>query len=124
VTEYEVEQLDSREVTDLLDRAPLSRSVVPSSKCVRTCPDKKARAFLLAPDHTEHPLIRQLVDDRVLHIIKRGYSSKDEPGTRYDVLQIDYGCYVSCFARTARRRGSLVPMALRRHGSGRALRGR
>ena len=30
----------------------------------------------------------------MLHIIKRGYSSKHEPGIRYDVLQIDYGCYV------------------------------
>jgi hypothetical protein len=55
---------------------------------------KKARAFLLAPDDTEHQLVQQLVDDRILHIIKRGYSSKDEPGVRYDVLQIDYGCYV------------------------------
>ena len=56
--------------------------------------EKKARAFLLRPEHSEHPLIRQLVDDRILHIIKRGYSSKDDPGARFDVLQIDYGCYV------------------------------
>jgi hypothetical protein len=39
-------------------------------------------------------LIRQLVDDRIRHVIKRGYSSKDAPGTRFDVLQVDYGCYV------------------------------
>jgi KaiC/GvpD/RAD55 family RecA-like ATPase len=55
---------------------------------------KRARAFLLEPDQSDHPLIRQLLDDRILHLIKRGYSSKDSAGVRYDVLQIDYGCYV------------------------------
>jgi hypothetical protein len=55
---------------------------------------KKARAFLLLQEHTEDPLIQRLVDDRILHIIKRGYSHSDRPGVRYDVLQIDYGCYV------------------------------
>ncbi len=55
---------------------------------------RKARAFLLAQDQTSHELIQQLVDDRILHIIKKGYSSKDDPGLRFDVLEIDYGCYV------------------------------
>jgi hypothetical protein len=55
---------------------------------------RRARAFLLAQDETRHPLIQQLIDDRILHVIKRGYSAQDEPGVRYDVLQIDYGCYV------------------------------
>jgi len=55
---------------------------------------KKARAFLLLQEQTDHPLIQRLVDDRILHIIKRGYSHSDRPGIRYDVLQIDYGCYV------------------------------
>ena len=59
---------------------------------------KKARAFLLLQEHTEHPLIQRLVDDRILHIIKRGYSHSDRPGIRYDVLQIDYGCYVQLLA--------------------------
>ncbi|MDX6626129.1 MAG: hypothetical protein QOE56_1118 [Solirubrobacterales bacterium] len=56
---------------------------------------KKARAFLLRQEHTRHPLIQRLIDDRILHVIKRGYSSKDDPGERFDVLQIDFGCYVS-----------------------------
>jgi hypothetical protein len=55
---------------------------------------KRARAFLLLQEETDHPLIQRLVDDRILHIIKRGYSHSDRPGIRYDVLQIDYGCYV------------------------------
>ncbi|MFT4227057.1 hypothetical protein [Micropruina sp.] len=62
---------------------------------------RKARAFLLAQEDTVHPLIQQLVDDRILHIIKRGYSSKDNPGERYDVLQIDYGCYVHLLGTSA-----------------------
>jgi hypothetical protein len=62
---------------------------------------RKARAFLLAQEQTEHALIQQLVDDRILHIIKRGYSSKDDPGARFDVLQIDYGCYVHLLGTTA-----------------------
>lgn len=55
---------------------------------------RKARAFLLAPQHTSHELIQRLIDDRLLHLIKRNYSSNSEPGARFDVLQIDYGCYV------------------------------
>lgn len=55
---------------------------------------KKARAFLLSPDDVLNPLVQQLVDERILHVIKRGYSSKSHPGARFDVLQIDYGCYV------------------------------
>jgi len=63
--------------------------------------NRKARAFLLAQDDTNHPLIQQLVDDRILHIIKKGYSSKDEPGARFDVLEIDYGCYVGLLGTTS-----------------------
>jgi len=62
---------------------------------------RKARAFLLAQDQTPNPLIQQLVDDRILHIIKRGWSAKDSPGDRFDVLQIDYGCYVHLLGTTA-----------------------
>ena len=55
---------------------------------------KKARAFLLSTDDVSNPLVQQLVDERILHVIKRGYSSNSQPGARFDVLQIDYGCYV------------------------------
>ncbi|MCT1956782.1 ORC-CDC6 family AAA ATPase [Kocuria rhizophila] len=62
---------------------------------------RKARAFLLAQDQTQNALIQQLVDERILHIIKRGYSSKDDAGERFDVLQIDYGCYVHLLGTSA-----------------------
>lgn len=41
------------------------------------------------------------MDDRILHLIKRGWSGKDNPGERYDVLQIDYGCYVHLLGTNA-----------------------
>lgn len=66
---------------------------------------RKARAFLIKQDQTPDPLIQQLVDDRILHIIKRGWSGKDNPGERYDVLQIDYGCYVHLLGTNAAPQG-------------------
>lgn len=55
--------------------------------------NRKARAFLLRKD-TKSELIDRLFDSRVLHILKRNVSSNEEPGVRYDVYKLDYGCYV------------------------------
>lgn len=55
---------------------------------------RRARAFLLRQDSPHIELISELYDGRVLHVIKRGVSSRDQAGIRYDVYQIDYGCYV------------------------------
>lgn len=30
----------------------------------------------------------------MIHLLKKNISSHDEPGNRYDVFKIDYGCYV------------------------------
>jgi hypothetical protein len=80
-------------------KAALLNGVPEAQKLLQIITDevisKKARAFLLRQEHTRHPLIERLIDDRILHVIKRGYSSKDDPGERFDVLQIDFGCYVS-----------------------------
>lgn len=80
-------------------KAALLNAVPEAQKLLQIITDevisKKARAFLLRQEHTRHPLIERLIDDRILHVIKRGYSSKDDPGERFDVLQIDFGCYVS-----------------------------
>lgn len=54
---------------------------------------RQARAFLLS-NETQDPLIDFLFDSRVLHLIKEGVSSHDQPGARYNVFSIDYGCYV------------------------------
>ena len=63
--------------------------------------NKKARAFLLAQEDTSNALVQRLVDDRILHVIKRGYSAKSQAGSRFDVLQIDYGCYVHLLTTSA-----------------------
>lgn len=54
---------------------------------------KRARAFLLRLSRSD-PSIEFLFDERLLHIAKRSYSAKDEPGVRYRVWKVDYGCYV------------------------------
>jgi hypothetical protein len=54
---------------------------------------RRSRAFLLRRG-VSSDLIDSLFDSRVLHLLKRNISAHDEPGIRYDVYKIDYGCYV------------------------------
>lgn len=68
---------------------------------------RKARAFLLQAG-SRHPLIDALFDARVLHIAKRGISSNDAPGARYDVYKIDYGAYVDLLATQRAPQGLLA----------------
>lgn len=69
---------------------------------------RRARAFLLRSD-TRHRLIDVLFDARVLHLVKRGVSAHDQPGIRYDVYKIDYGCYVDLLT-TQRAPQGLLPL--------------
>jgi hypothetical protein len=69
--------------------------------------ERRARAFLLRSGAT-HPLIDILYDARVLHILKRNISTHDQPGVRYDVYKLDYGCYVDLMA-TQRAPLGLLP---------------
>lgn len=62
--------------------------------------ERRARAFLLLSD-VRHPLIDSLFDARVLHNLKRNISAHDQPGVRYDVYKLDFGCYIDLIA-TAR----------------------
>jgi len=55
---------------------------------------KKARSFLLPRSLEKHSTIQRLVDSRILHLMKRGYADKANPGLRYNVYTIDYGAYV------------------------------
>lgn len=54
--------------------------------------NRQSRAFLLNSSNND-ALINYLYDSRVLHIIKTNVSGRDEPGVRYNVYAIDYGCY-------------------------------
>jgi hypothetical protein len=49
-----------------------------------------------------------LYDARVLHVLKRGVSTHDQPGVRYDVFKLDYGCYVDLIT-TAKALLGLLP---------------
>jgi hypothetical protein len=68
---------------------------------------KRARAFLVDDKQARDPLLRTLFDARVLHIVRRGYSAKDQPGERYDVWVIDYGAYVDLLQTQAAPQGAL-----------------
>jgi hypothetical protein len=62
--------------------------------------NRRARAFLF-PSGSRDQRIEQLFDSRLLHILRKNVSSHDQPGVRYDVYKIDYGCYVE-FTNTAK----------------------
>ncbi len=53
--------------------------------------NRRTRAFLF-PTNANSPEIDRLYDARLLHLLKKSISSNDEPGKRYDVYKIDYGC--------------------------------
>ncbi|RDI07921.1 hypothetical protein [Flavobacterium sp. AG291] len=55
---------------------------------------KKARSFLVSRELEQNPIIQKLFDARVIHIVKKGYSDKDNPGVRYNIYSLDYGTYV------------------------------
>ncbi|MEC5213160.1 hypothetical protein RCH06_001705 [Polaromonas sp. CG_9.5] len=54
---------------------------------------KKSSHFMLSEKHSSNPHILSLIDFRVLHLRKKGYSHKDMPGETFNVYSIDYGCY-------------------------------
>lgn len=67
---------------------------------------RKARGFLLDAK-AKDPLIDFLFDSRVLHIIKRGISSKEaeDSGKKFNAWVLDYGCYVDLFNTVAAPKG-------------------
>ncbi len=52
-------------------------------------------------------LIDFLYDERVLHVVRKGISAKDQPGRRYNVYGIDYGCYVDLVSTARAPQGML-----------------
>ena len=68
---------------------------------------RRARAFLLRSD-ANSDLIDALFDARVLHLLKRNVSTHDQPGVRYNVFKIDFGCYVDLLT-TVRTPKGLLP---------------
>jgi len=68
--------------------------------------ERQTKAFLLEAG-TRDPLIDFLYDERVLHLLRKGMSAKDEPGQRFNVYGIDYGCYVDLINTAKAPRGML-----------------
>lgn len=68
--------------------------------------ERQAKAFLLQAG-TRDDLIEYLYDERVLHVLRKGMSSKDSPGKRFTVYGIDYGCYVDLISTARAPKGVL-----------------
>jgi hypothetical protein len=68
--------------------------------------ERQTKAFLLEAG-TRDPLIDFLYDERVLHVLRKGMSAKDEAGKRFNVYGIDYGCYVDLINTAKAPRGLL-----------------
>src|SRR3954454_20114920 len=49
---------------------------------------------MLERDHGRNSMFQSLFDFRVLHIMSKGYSDRDNPGVRYNIYTLDYGTYV------------------------------
>jgi hypothetical protein len=70
---------------------------------------RRARAFLLRQGEPSfHSLVGSLYDARVLHVIKRGVSAHDQPGVRFNVYAVDYGCYVELISTAYAPQGLLA----------------
>lgn len=57
--------------------------------------NKKSIHFLVPEKYAQNKHIQNLIDFRVMHLRRNGYSHKDHPGISYNVYSIDYGCYNS-----------------------------
>ncbi|MGA6148815.1 hypothetical protein [Stenotrophomonas sp. NPDC077461] len=56
---------------------------------------KKSMHFLLPEKYAQNKHIQNLIDFRVMHLRRSGYSHKDHAGVVYNVYSIDYGCHNS-----------------------------
>lgn len=56
--------------------------------------NRQTKMFMLSREHSGHPMIQSLFDLRLIHLISRGYSDKENPGQRYNIYALDYGTYV------------------------------
>jgi hypothetical protein len=71
---------------------------------------KRARSFLLPRELEKHPIIQKLFDLRILHLMRRGYADKDNPGVRYNIYTLDYGTYVDLMNTSKKPDVGLFPL--------------
>lgn len=72
--------------------------------------ERQTKAFLLESG-TRDSLIDFLYDERVLHVLRKSMSAQDEPGKRYHVYGIDYGCFVD-LVNTARAPKGMLDLGI------------
>ncbi|MDN4476230.1 hypothetical protein QQX09_10225 [Demequina sp. SYSU T00192] len=68
---------------------------------------RQTKMFMLRRENASHPMIQSLFDRRVIHLISRGYSDKENPGQRYNIYALDYGTYVDLKRTKAEPAGTL-----------------
>ncbi|WP_076540119.1 chromosomal replication initiator DnaA [Shewanella sp. UCD-KL21] len=77
-----------------IDKHPVERQLL-TEIVKEVIENKKSIHFLVQEKHTKNKHMQNLIDFRVMHLRKKGYSHKDHSGTSYNVFSIDYGCYNS-----------------------------
>ncbi|NAW97695.1 ORC-CDC6 family AAA ATPase [Vibrio sp. V23_P3S9T160] len=77
-----------------IDKHPIERQLL-TEIVKEVIENKKSIHFLVQEKHTKNKHMQNLIDFRVMHLRKKGYSHKDHSGTSYNVFSIDYGCYNS-----------------------------
>lgn len=73
--------------------------------------ERQTKMFMLSREHSDHPMIHSLFDLRLLHLIERGYSDKENPGLRYNIYALDYGTYVDLKRTNVEPEGVLIDVA-------------
>lgn len=77
-----------------VDKHPIERQLL-QAIVTEVIEKKRSVHFLIALKHAQNKHIQNLIDFRVLHLRKNGYSHQDHAGASYNVYSIDYGCFNS-----------------------------
>ncbi|SNY74491.1 DUF397 domain-containing protein [Paractinoplanes atraurantiacus] len=65
--------------------------------------------FLVREIDTQSANLARLVDDRLIHVVKRGYTRDPDSQASYDLLRIDYGSFAETGPPAAPRVRELIP---------------
>jgi hypothetical protein len=75
--------------------------------------ERPNRCFLVdTMQDANHPLLQDLYDARIIHVLRRGLVIDDDPGTLYDLYVVDYGYFACHLDNTARRGSAAIPQPM------------
>lgn len=69
--------------------------------------NRQTKMFMLSREHASNAMVQSLFDLRLIHLMSRGYSDKENPGQRYNIYALDYGTYVD-LKRTKAEPGDFI----------------